>query len=216
MKTLFLTITMIMSFNSYSELRPMSDDELRNVSGQFFDPIMDQIIEDNINDTSELSIFAQIYSRLKETGMDVGLEEQLRLIQSELDRLERFYTANEIQMVADAIDRIQTGISLENLQGLIGRTQNDNLAISAIAGLFAGPGINADVSIEGAQTRGHYEVVIQGSDGTELARYNRPDFYERINIENIRFGDTPTSIGSIYISDIDFAPGNKMTITIRP
>ena len=81
--------------------------------------------------------------------------------------------------------------------------------------IFERAGVSFELKFENVQTRGHYKMVYMDSNGQEVFSLDRADYIGRLSITNIRFGDTETSIGNIYISDWDWAPGNIMRIQVR-
>lgn len=81
--------------------------------------------------------------------------------------------------------------------------------------IFERAGVKFDLKFENVQTRGHYKMIYIDNQGNELFSHDRADFIGRLSITNIRFGDTETSIGNIYISNWDWAPGNVMRIQVR-
>lgn len=81
----------------------------------------------------------------------------------------------------------------------------------------------SSVGLGGLTSHLEYELTVEGvvlNDTPVAIEEGRftiylPKSIDRISMENIRIGDTDTSLGSFYMTDITWGSGSKLTIVPR-
>ena len=186
MKTMTLLL-LILTTASFAELEPLSDEAMSEQNLSALPPWINSNdgLVSSINTPEDFMSITELSEVLRNSAV-AGIPEELNI----------------------AID------FQDFIAGLTDPTKDLNYMGQIIAEVLRRAGLSFDLTFDKIVTREHFKMILVDNNGNELFSSFLPDLVS-FRLENLRVGDTETSIGNIYITNWDFARGSNLRIQVR-